>query len=230
MSLSEEIRSMEAQGMQQEEITRILQNQGISMSDISNAFSASRIKQAVAQESSSATEMSGEELQPSINSPQSAQSMQEDALIGQPQPPQSYGPQTPSQGQYQDYQQYPSYDSYSSGISADTINEIAEQVMLEKLIPLKDKLEQALEFRNIIDTKITYIDERLRKIEKIIDRLQLSVLQKVGEYVTNVEDMKKELQETQKSFRYLLDNPLPKTIKSFAPEKSFTQENHSSEQ
>jgi UDP-glucose 4-epimerase len=55
------------------------------------------------------------------------------------------------------------------------------------------------------DCPIEYIDERLSRIEKIIDRLQLSILQRVGEYVTNVEDIKKELVETQKSFKSLSD-------------------------
>ena len=41
-------------------------------------------------------------------------------------------------------------------------------------------------------------------MEKIIDRLQLSILQKVGDYLTNVEDIKKELAETQKSFKSML--------------------------
>jgi len=210
MGLTEEVRSMEEQGMNDEEIIRTLQGQGVPMANISNALSTSKIKMAVNEDSSSATEISGGELEPSISSPQ-ASSEKENAFNEQPMPNQSYGQSPP--GQYQDYQQYPVYDSYSSGISPDTINEIAEQVMLEKLLPIKDKLEQALEFRTMIETKIGYVDERLKKIEKIIDRLQLSVLQKVGDYVTNVEDLKREVQETQKSFKYLIDEQSSKNQK-----------------
>ena len=213
MSLSEEIRSMEAQGIPQEEIVRILQNQGISLSEINNALSASKIKRAVSQESSSATEIAGEELQPSITSQQQPPVLQGEK-IGEPSQAYSYEQAAPSPSQYQEYQQYPSYDQYSSGVSADTINEIAEQVMLEKLIPLREKLEQALEFRNLIETKVNYIDERLKKIEQVISRLQASILQKVGDYMSNIEDIKNEMHETQKSFRYLLDNP---NQKPFSP-------------
>ncbi|MBS3091328.1 hypothetical protein J4217_02680 [Candidatus Pacearchaeota archaeon] len=116
---------------------------------------------------------------------------------------QQYGPQSmPAQQDYQqygqDYAQYPSY-------SPDTITEISEQVVTEKLAQIRDQLEKVIDFKNIVDAKIDFLDERMKRIEKILDRLQLSVLQKVGEYVTNVEDIRKEVIETQKSFKSLLD-------------------------
>ncbi|MDP3881513.1 MAG: hypothetical protein Q8Q31_01405 [Nanoarchaeota archaeon] len=136
-----------------------------------------------------------------------------------PQPPTSNYPygDYPQQYQQQDYPQQPlpqgssdypqiqqdSY-SYSQGLSADTINEISEQILSEKLTPIKNKIEEIASFKNIMESKIDYLDERLKRIEKTIDRLQLSVLQKVGDYMTNVEDIKKELVETQKTFKALV--------------------------
>jgi tetrahydromethanopterin S-methyltransferase subunit B len=114
-----------------------------------------------------------------------------------------YHPQQSNQQQgYPEYQQQ--YDPYSSGISTDTISEIAEQVVLEKLSPLKEHIEQIISFKTTIEARMESLDERLKRMEKIIDRLQLSILQKVGEYITNVDDIKKEIGETQKSFRTLL--------------------------
>lgn len=122
-------------------------------------------------------------------------------------PPQEYS-QQPPQEYPQEYQQ-PSQEGYdygqqqyapSSAISSDTITEIAEQVVMEKLSKITKNLEKTLDLKTTLDAKLFNLNERLQRIEKIIDRLQLSILQKVGEYVVNVSDLKKELVETQKSF------------------------------
>lgn len=95
-----------------------------------------------------------------------------------------------------DYQQYS-----SSPLSSDTISEIADQIISEKLAGIRDQLEDSIDSKTTAETKLSHLDERLQRIEKIIDRLQLSILQKVGEYATSVSDLKKEVIETQKSFK-----------------------------
>lgn len=128
----------------------------------------------------------------------------------QQQPQQEYAPPTYPEEQQQssypqDYAQYPQYQSYPQyGTEADTISDIAEQVLLEKISPLKSKIEAVLDLRSILETKISLIDDRLKRIEKIIDRLELSILQKVGSQLQNIEDIKSEMIETQKSFKSLL--------------------------
>lgn len=114
--------------------------------------------------------------------------------------------QQPSYGQdYNQYAQYPQYPAYQQyGAEADAISEIAEQVIFEKISPLKSKIESVLDLKSSLDTKISYLEERLKRIEKVIDRLELSILQKVGSHMQNVEDIKSELIETQKSFKSLL--------------------------
>ncbi|MDO8460697.1 MAG: hypothetical protein Q7S74_06310 [Nanoarchaeota archaeon] len=102
------------------------------------------------------------------------------------------------------YDQYGTYQPYQGEMSSDIISEIAEQVVSEKLAPLQEKFEKLADFRTVAEARIGNIDERLRRLEQIIDRLQLSLLQKVGEYVTDVRDIKYELTETQKSFKALL--------------------------
>lgn len=96
---------------------------------------------------------------------------------------------------------YSQYQPYQEAMSSDMITEIAEQVVTEKLAIMQDRLEKAVNFRTVADARISNVNERLKRIEKIIDRLQLSLLQKVGEYMTNVQDLKQELEETQKSFK-----------------------------
>jgi len=113
--------------------------------------------------------------------------------------------QTQSQ-EYPEYQQqYPQeqYQQQSGGISSDTITEIAEQVVSEKFATIKKDMEKIIDLKTTTETKLSYLDSRLKKIEAIIDRLNLSIMQKVGDYMTNIDDIKKELIETQKSFKAL---------------------------
>jgi hypothetical protein len=95
---------------------------------------------------------------------------------------------------------YDQYQPYQEAMSTEVISEIAEQIVNEKLSYLKDRLEGVLDIRTVVDARMTNLNERLRRIEKIMDQLQLSVLQKVGEYVNDVKDLKKEMEETQKTF------------------------------
>lgn len=95
---------------------------------------------------------------------------------------------------------YEQYQPYQEAMSTDVITEISEQVVNEKLSYLKDRLEGVMDVRTVMEARMSNINERLKRMEKILDQLQLSVLQKVGEYVNDVSDIKKEIQETQKSF------------------------------
>jgi hypothetical protein len=194
MGTIEEIQRMQEQGISEQEIQKSLVSQGISESEAREALAQSKIKEAVINPAMDVSSDSGQtQMQPSMITKENTNPSQ--AAVSQS----AYS----NQQEQQEYQ-YPAYEPYTGNISSDVVNEIAEQIIVEKLTPLKDKIERALDFKNIIDTKVDYIDERLKKIERTIDRLQLSVLQKVGEYMTNVEDIKQEIVETQKSFKALL--------------------------
>jgi len=100
---------------------------------------------------------------------------------------------------------YPEYQQYQDGgMSSDVIKEISEQVVGERLAVMQGKMEEAIKFKIPAETKLKNLDERLRRMEQVFDKLQLSILHKVGEYVTDVKDIKHELEETQKSFKSLL--------------------------
>ncbi|MBI2451651.1 hypothetical protein HYV50_01070 [Candidatus Pacearchaeota archaeon] len=109
-------------------------------------------------------------------------------------------------GQTRGYQQQ--YQPYQEAMSSDVISEIAEQVVSEKLSLMHDKLEKALDFRTTAEAKMSDVEDRLKRIEKIIERVEIAVLQKVGEYVNDVKDIKTELEETQKSFGALVGKPV----------------------
>ncbi|PIN93005.1 hypothetical protein COU54_04605 [Candidatus Pacearchaeota archaeon CG10_big_fil_rev_8_21_14_0_10_31_24] len=224
MTAKDEINRMQAEGKSDAEIVNALKSLGYSQQEIYDSLGQSKIKSAVSgsqerqpksfePQNSSATTESSEGMQPSLLNPQSApetnysqgnspgaEEYQENYT--QYQEPTNYQQNAPQQQyNYQD-------TSYSPG--TDTIAEISEQIVNEKLHNLKQDIEKIIDFKNSIDSKIEHLDERLKRIEKILDKLQLSILQKVGEYMSNVSDLKTELQETQKSFNAISSKSIKK--------------------
>lgn len=128
-----------------------------------------------------------EGMQPSMMSQQPAQEVQQ----------QEYAPQ----GDYGNYDQgYSMYQPYQEAISSDIITEISEQIVDEKLSKLHGKVEKILDMKTTVESSLGNLDERMKRMEKIVDQMQISLLKKVGDYLTDVQDLKKELEETQKSF------------------------------
>ncbi len=211
MGILEEVQGMQQSGVDESAIITKLQEQGLSYRDISDAIAQSKIKAAVdgqynniPYENNPSTTFEGQNpgLQPSI--------MQSSQVAPEGQeyfPAYDRGASVPSPGQGQaqgyDYQQQ-GYDYTSSAVSSDTITEISEQIISEKLSDVRRKMEKIISSKTELDAKTESIEERLKRIERIIDTLQSSVLRKVGDYVTNVEDIKKELIETQKTMGKVL--------------------------
>ena len=206
---------MQGEGKTEQEIISSLRQQGISPREIIESLSQSKIKEAVSGEQEIPQQQSfqQEALMPSQgNVPQQemqpSEQMTQEFAPSQPaqlEPSMQYQAQQPQQQGYQDYQQqYPQQYQQQGGISPDTITEISEQVVSEKLAPLRKDIERIIDLKTTVDSKLEYMDERLKRIEKIIDRLNLSIMQKVGDYMTNVDDIKKELIETQKSFKAMV--------------------------
>jgi hypothetical protein len=124
--------------------------------------------------------------------------------------------QPPTQGQEQedsgysaDYSSYP-YDSqaygYNFGFSgmSDTAVEVAEQVFDEKIKNIIFQIEKLQNFKSIAESRIENIGIRLHKIELIIDKLQVAVLQKIGSYSTDLGAIRKEMEMMQDSFGKIL--------------------------
>lgn len=175
MGVIEDVQRLRGEGKSDNEIAQQLQQQGISPQQVYEAMQSAVIKDAVNQEPQ-------EQYQQSQGQEQQTQEYQDQYNQGQEQ-----------------YQQSP--EQYQQGnISTETIAEIAEQAIVEKMSLIRADLEKILDFKSSADAKIEMLDERLKRMEKILDRLQLSILQKVGEYMSNVDDLKKELIETQKTF------------------------------
>ena len=214
MGALEEVKKMQQQGMQEMEIIELLQQQGSSYKDISDALAQSKIKAAIEapftepiQENNFEPEAMPENNNFQENSPAPV-GMQASMLQpqGEENPDTNYfQPENSAYNNQQNYSQPVAQYDYGTQLSTDTITEISEQIVSERLSEMRKKMEKIIDFKTTIEAKTESIEERLKRIEKIIDTLQSSVLRKVGDYMTNVEDIKKELIETQKSFGKLTE-------------------------
>ena len=220
MGILEEVQQMQQSGMGEAEIISRLQEQGVQYRDISEALAQNRIKAAVegdfnnsaplADQSADQFSASFANANPNLQPPQG---MQPSILQTSSQPQSGEGEQAQQEyfpaydqnapqtavGNY-DYSQQQGYDYTSAALSSDTITEVSEQIVSEKMSDVRKKMEKLINMKTELEAKTDAMEERLKRIEKVIDTLQSSVLRKVGDYVTNVEDIKRELIESQKTF------------------------------
>lgn len=205
MALINDVKEMQMQGMNDMEIIQKLQESGISPLEINRAIEQAKIKQEVqnAGESEAMNNQVGREMQPSVMEQQ--QEIVSKELTG----PEQQGEQYPAEYAYQPYPQQQGYSEYQpySQTSSEAITEIAEQIAEEKINSLKKSLGNIDELKKIAEKRILDIDERLKKIEKIIDNLHEAIISKMGEYGENIGEIKNEMSMMQDSFSKAL-NPL----------------------
>ena len=231
MGVLDYVMQMKNSGNSDSEIIRFLQNQGVPPKEIQDALNQAQIKNAVY----------GEDMQQSImdysQSPEAYPMPNQDTYIPQPnnlpqnqtaQPvyqPQQY-PQQPPQ-QYQTYQQqdntyypqetqeyYPQEQEYtSSGTDTSTLIEVAEQVFSDKIKKIEKPLDSLNEFRALSETKLKIMEEKLQRIESIIDSLQISILDKIGSFGSNLNSIKKEMEMMQSSFTKMVNPSADRNIR-----------------
>lgn len=115
-----------------------------------------------------------------------------------PQPEQKFSPQ-----ETYDYQS----GNYEEGINTDTIIEISEQIFNEKILTISKQIDNLEKFKSEFQIKIDHLSTRLEKIESIINKLQVAILEKIGSYGQNLNSIKKEMSMMQDSFGKII-NPL----------------------
>jgi len=207
MGALDKVMQMRQQGYTEQQITQALQEEGISPKKIKEALDQSNIKSAVNQEQDQGqmqeSIMQTQEV-PSPNQqqyqyPQQAQYQQQD--MGQY--PQQEEMQ---QGDMQQYYQYPQQD-YQYQYSSDNVSEIAEGIIAEKTEETKKQITKILNAKKILQNQISNLDERLKRIEKIIDQLQVEIIGKVADYGKDMKDISKEMKMMQNSFSKMI-NPI----------------------
>ena len=184
---------MKNNGMPDREIVMSLQEKGISPKEINDALSQAQIKSAVSDQNREDA-YNIETPTPSSQETYSPQTIE--------MPEETYAPQ-------QEYSPQDSYDEYSSQQTNNTelIVDIAEQVFSEKMKKIEEQVNQVNQFKTIAQLQIQNNLERIKRIESIIDKLQISILEKISSYGTNIEGIKKEMSMMQDSFGKVI-NPL----------------------
>jgi hypothetical protein len=223
--LIEQIQQMQAQGYSEPDIVKFLQEQGNNPKEIMEAISQAKIKSAISSEEAVQnaviqSSIENNEMQPSLmnpNQPISGETPNNfSSYANQDYPPiptQSYQEQYPSQQYQEQYAPQPGqgYEQYApqqySSNDTETINEIAEQVVAEKISEIKKALSAVADFKVLSDSKLIDMEKRLKRIEKIIDDLQSSIIDKIGSYGKVMQDLRTELDATQESFSKVV-NPL----------------------
>ena len=214
MPLLETVLDLRKKGYGDSAIIGALKERGVSPREITNALSQASVKSAVdyapeTQSENIQAQISAESMQPSI--------MEQEApsQIPQPQMPQQFqqmqqeAPEyiyPTQQSQYPEQYQYPQ-QAGQGGYETETMSELAEQIVAEKISDTNKKLSSLSEFRKIAEAKLEDAEQRLRKIESLIESLQLSILSRIGSYGKNLDDIKTEMQAMQDTFSKTL-NPL----------------------
>ena len=198
MGILDQITQMKREGMEDGDIIRNLQEQGISPRQINDALNQAQIKDAVND--------SGMNI-PSIESsmpPAPMESTQDYYDYGQ-QAPQEYSDQAPDY-QSQDYNpNYGAQQDYPQQSYSDTIIEISEQVFLQKSKNMQKQLDENNEFIKPAKTQLENLNARLKRVEETIDKLQIAILDRVGSYQDTLGSIKKEMSMMQDSFGKLVD-------------------------
>ncbi len=233
MALLERIVSMKQSGISDVQIMNSLIEEGISPREISEAISQSKIKAAVADDASA--KANSNDLQPSIMTPTDntqqvmsvpeAQKIKASAPIPQQYSPQQYATQDQyvqpqyypqdQQGAYAgydqaQYQQYPEQQGAyypQQTIDLETVRDISHQQVEESLKKVREQLDLFSKTKTDLNFQAQDMENRLQKIETVIQDIQRAVLKKIGEYGEAISSISGEIKATQQSFSKVL-NPL----------------------
>jgi predicted component of type VI protein secretion system len=219
MAILDQVIEMQRGGMSNQEILRNLQEQGVSPSEINDAINQAQIKGAFNETESVSQQMNAPSpnMAPDVNtvpapgaSPAPSPNMAQPEPAPMTPPPISTQPAPAEENYYtqtpQAYDQ--SYDTggYGTGtVDPDTVTEIAQQVVEEEFKNYKKKTGDLINFKNTTEEKIDNLDERLKRIENTIDKLQQSIIQQIGEFGENTNYIRKDLENLHNTTSKLMD-------------------------
>ncbi|MCK9568308.1 hypothetical protein M0R72_05145 [Candidatus Pacearchaeota archaeon] len=221
MGLLDQVTNMKGQGIPNDQIINELASQGISPQEILNTLKQYEIKNAV----TGYTDYGGDEMQPSImpkgEAPQAPPRQFEQEQPYQPQQEYAQEAYVPQQQAYtpqvQESQYYSSenagYQEYQQTRGGtDMMMEVADQVFSEKIKQIQKVLDTTSEATILLQNKFENLSDRLKKIENMIDKLQIAILEKVGSYGSNLNEIKKEMSMMQDSFSKVISAPEYKKV------------------
>jgi len=200
MGTIDKINQLKKEGLDDDNISDRLIDEGLSPKEIRDAFDQIKIKKAVSSENNQELNFTENNMEEYTQN-QGEIPQTEDYYY-----PQNNDNSAPMQNPNSSNQEYYSPQNYSEDYSqqntfdASTIIEIAEQVFTEKTTKIEKQLDKLNEFMKLSETRIANNDERIKRIEKIIDNLQIKILEKISSYGDNIDSIKKEMSMMQDSF------------------------------
>jgi hypothetical protein len=221
----DQVTQMRQKNMSDQEIISELRKQNISPKEINEALNHAQIKNAVSDvrgDEDEAPAPQGGQQQYGDYDQQAQEQGYDQGQVYTPQPQQqAYYPQQQQQQGYQDYgQQQGYYPQQQTATNTDTIVEVSEQVFDEKISEIAKRVDSIDEFKVLTQARMEHLNERLKRIETIIDRLQASILEKIGSYGSNLESIKKEMSMMQDSFSKTMSSNGRSSPRLSAPEEN----------
>jgi len=221
MTTLEKVLQLKKEGIPDAEIVKKLKNEGTPPMEISDAMNQSKIKEAVSGEKENSTKGMTPSIMGNESEEENNSSNKEDLYTPSPAPQENedysnYSSQEnySSNENYSSDENYPSDEYYSQdyspgssqggySMSPETMIEVAEQVFSEKMKSFENSVRNLKEFKAISSPQIKDLDERLRRIEKQFDKMQIAILERVGEFGRKVDSVKKEIEMVEDSFEKL---------------------------
>jgi hypothetical protein len=194
MALSDDIIRMK-QNLSDDDIIKTLSEKGYTPVEIVDAFNQAKLKQSVPAPSGLMPSITQQQETP-IPSPIQAQPQQAEATAYYP-----YVYPTAEQPQM-----------VQPKIDTENIEEITEEIINEKWSEFKTKIGDIAEWKLYMEGRSKSMDDRLKRIELSLDKLQAALLGKVQEYGQNVRDLGAEIDSLEMAFSKVLD-PLMTNIK-----------------
>ena len=247
MGVLDEVTQLKKAQIPDDEIIGRLQEKGHTPKAIDDALNQSQVKEAVSKEEKNSQQGQGElkGMQQSI-----MERGETDLDYPPPQAKGKYNPKTQEMPQeeyspqlqepypgYEQEQQYadPNQQAYypqeanqqgyanSSGLDVNSMIEIAEQIISKENRKIENQIEDLTDFKNIAQTQINQITERVKRIELSMDKLQAAILEKIGSYGSNLESIKKEMSMIESSFSKVLTHKKHHTISKKTSKKKSTR-------
>ena len=207
----DDVMRMIQKGMSDMDIITRLSEEGYSPIQISDALNQAKIKK----------EISGAEgLQPSIMQ-QVPVPTPKQAPVPSPKIIPSLQPAQQAMPAAQEYPAYPyQYPTYQPPeqqpkLETEAIEEIAEEIVNEKWSEIKSKIADVIEWKTYAEKRITSVDDRIKRMEASMDRLQAALLSKMQEYQRSVKDIGAEMAGLEGAFGKIL-SPFVENMKELS--------------
>lgn len=212
---TEIVLKMQKEGKSDAEIVATLTERGLKPAQISEALNQARIKQAVearAAEKAKATERAKVRETEQRGLAPSILTTKEGEVETPSAPIEEVGPEvvTPREAEYP-------YEEYVEAVPAEAtdteiIEEIAEEIISEKWEEAKAKISSLVEWKDYAESRLKNIDERMRRIESALDKMQAALLTETRKYGQTIKDLGTEMQSLEGAFSKIL-SPLATNIK-----------------